>query len=119
MRMAMRHPALIFLLLTGVFLRAFIPVGFMPAFGGDARALVICSPAAATGSTSLPDTQEGTQKPHDGICVFAASLFKSVPVFATLLAAPLFTAFHHDDGPYVSHSGITAVRPFARGPPIR
>lgn len=105
----------LFLALHGAFLRAFIPVGFMPSFSNAGVRLAFCTPSGAQ-STLSGALDEAAVHAGDE-CVYAlalsAALASSLPVVALVpVASQPVTAFA------VAIDAFTWRAYSARGPPV-
>jgi hypothetical protein len=119
-----RQPRLLtlFVLACALFLRVWVPAGWMPAASGGAFAIAPCAAAApmvmASGESAHHDPSHKAQ--HDGDCSFAphhagaAQTASLAPVVAPLLAAAPLP--EHFAAPALA-TGPPALPPPATGPP--
>lgn len=117
----------LFVLACALFLRLWVPAGFMPAPGGGLFALAPCPAAGAVPLAHAAGHDHGRHVPshpsdHDGACAFAllAASFAHSDPSAPALAPGLVVAMP------VAHrqlaqlqSGPPALPPPATGPPLR
>jgi hypothetical protein len=114
-----RFAATLFALVFAVTLRALIPAGYMPDTSGDSFHLVICGPAAPSGSGDGGDREAADP---GSPCAFAGAGSESGPADPPPLPRPVVLAIVRDtaavprDPPVAGRS--EGPLPPARAPPL-
>jgi len=121
-----RHPLTLTVLAFAIFLRVWVPAGWMPAAQGSAFAIEPC-PAAAPAPAIHSMKHDGGdhhgsshQNQHSGDCAFAPAHAAAAPSdYAPLLPAPVLAArqLTNEVAPPFFATGPPSPPPPARGPP--
>jgi hypothetical protein len=117
-----RHPLTMFVLACALFLRLWVPAGWMPAADAGAFAIEPCAAAAPMPMAPHDPAHHGSphENQHDSDCAFAphhAGLAQAAPVPAVLAPVPLAAPLaQHFAAPRFA-TGPPAPPPPATGPP--
>jgi len=116
----MHRPMTLLVLACALFLRVWVPVGWMPAPTGGAFAIEPCAAAAPTPMSHASHHGSSHKNQHDGDCSFAphhtgAAQATSTPALAQLVAERIALP-EHFAAPTLA-TGPPAPPPPATGPP--